>query len=78
MGDMADDFRAYSEHMKWKRQKRNKLYEPKLIELGAIKLSDGVYRLGDWDFYPYKGICRNFKTNKRNSINKQLNRRTYE
>lgn len=41
---------------------------PKLEKLGAVFKTDGVWRLGDNAFYPYKGWDRNYRTNKGCSI----------
>ena len=41
------------------REKNNAKYEPQLIELGAIKKSDGVYELDGWFLYPTKGFAMN-------------------
>lgn len=41
---------------------------PKLEKLGAVFKTDGVWRLGDNDFYPYRGWVRNYRTNKGCSI----------
>lgn len=54
---------------KYKQQKpyREKAY--KFIEENSCKfLTDGVYRFEDWDIYPEKLYCRNFKTNKKMSL----------
>lgn len=64
MGDMGDIFREMKEITKEKRKKRNEIYEPKLIELGAIKKSEAVYELDEWFCYPTKGFCMNKKNNK--------------
>lgn len=45
----------------------------KLEKLGAVFKTDGVWRLGDDDFYPYKGWVRNFRTNKGCSIDYYFN-----
>jgi hypothetical protein len=54
---------------KYKEQKpfRDKAY--KFIEENNCKLlTDGVYRFKDIDIYPEKLYCRNFRTNKKMSL----------
>ncbi len=45
MGEMRQYFDAYKEIKKAERIERNNKYEPKLIELGTVKKSMGVYEL---------------------------------
>ena len=72
MGDMAEDFKELSEIRQEQREKRAEKWLPILHEKGAKELTCGVYRLGDWDFYPYKGGARNFKTGQRAPIGRIL------
>lgn len=55
------------------REKRNAKYEPKLIEAGAIKKSEGIYELNEWFCYPTKGFVMNkHNTKQRMRINRFL------
>ena len=65
MGDMKEDFLALHEYNKEKREKRFTKWLELINKAGAKELSSGVYRLGDWDLYPYKSGARNYKTKKR-------------
>lgn len=82
MGDLAVFYKERKERYKERCVKRNEKYEPKIIEIGAIKKSDGVYQYGDWFLYPTKGFVMNkFNTKKRMRINrfiKKLNENVQE
>lgn len=47
------------------RMKRNEKWEPRLIEIGAIKKSDGIYEINGWFCYPTKGFAMNKENNKK-------------
>ena len=68
MGDMADTFRAMREYKKQKRWAVEFSWTRKLEDAGARFLTDGVYRLGDFDIYPAREYARNYRTNQRTSI----------
>ncbi|MGV3278253.1 hypothetical protein ACFX5K_01235 [Rickettsiales bacterium LUAb2] len=63
---------AMSEHRYEKRENCFNNYIPTILALGAKKLTEGVYRVGDYDLYPYKAGARNYKTGKRMYINKAI------
>ena len=65
---MADTFRAMREYKRQKRWKSEFSWTRKLENAGARFLTDGVYRLGDFDCYPARGYARNYRTNKRTCI----------
>lgn len=77
---MGELFKAFNEHKKQLREKRNLKYEPKVVEIGAIKKAEGIYQYEDWFLYPTKGFVMNrFDTRKRMRINrfiKKLNEGT--
>lgn len=68
MGDMGEIFNAMKEHRKEQRQRNNQTYESRLEAAGARFLTDGVYRLGDFDCYPARGYARNYRNNRRTCI----------
>lgn len=68
MGDMADTFRAMREYKRQKRWSSEFTWTRKLEDAGARFLTDGVYRLGDFDIYPARGYARNYRNNRRTSI----------
>lgn len=70
MGDLGDDYRAWREHKKKKRQKNFFKWIDVMDEIGAVELTMGVYRFGSWDLYPYKDMARNYKTGEWSSIKK--------
>lgn len=65
MSDLRDDFIAYRAHSKELRNKRFDKWLPLIKKAGAKELIMGVWRIGDWDLYPYKSGARNYKTGKR-------------
>lgn len=72
--DMSEFWQDEKEEFKKRCEKRNSNYEPKLIELGAIKKSDAVYEYNGWFCYPTKGFAMNKKnTNIRMNLNKFIN-----
>lgn len=72
MGDMADTYNALRQHQKEKRKNNETYWKSKIESVGAKFLTEGVYRLGDFDIYPTRGYARNYKTNKRTSIEKAI------
>jgi len=56
------------EHRKEQRRRNNQTYESRLETAGARFMTDGVYRLGDFDCYPAREYARNYRTNQRTSI----------
>ena len=52
------------EEFKKRCEKRNNNYEPRLIELGAIKKSDAVYEYDGFFCYPTKGFAMEKKKHK--------------
>lgn len=68
MGDMREIFDAMREHRKQKQRDSNDRYTPKLQACGAMFMTEGVYRLGDFDCYPGRGYARNYRTNRRTCI----------
>ena len=71
MSDLGDCYKEWREHKKKVRHKNFLKWVNVMDEIGAIKLTDGVYRLGDWDLYPSKGMARNYRTNKWQRIEKK-------
>ena len=59
------DFKLIKKELK---RVNNEKYLPILIEAGAEFKTEGVYRLGDYDYYPSKGKARNFRTNETKNI----------
>ncbi len=70
MGDMREIFDFMKEQYKERKEKRNSKYEPMLLELGAVKKSEGVYKLGDYFCYPTQGFAMHFKSYKKKSLDK--------
>lgn len=81
MTELSEIFKEYQEIKQQERQKRFEYYEPILIKLGAKKMSEGVYRIGGFDCYPYKGSARNNKTGEmlpiRTAIEKRIRNLNY-
>lgn len=68
------DFKAFYKGKKL-REKLNSKYEPKLIEVGAIKKAPGIYELNEWLCYPTKGFAMNkYNPRKRMRINRVLSK----
>ena len=74
MGDMADTYNALRQYQKEKRKNNETYWKSKIENVGAKFLTEGVYRLGDFDIYPARGYARNYKTNKRTSIERVISR----
>lgn len=74
MGDMADTYNALRQYQKEKRKNNETYWKSKIENVGAKFLTEGVYRLGDFDIYPARGYARNYKTNKRISIERVIGR----
>lgn len=72
MGDVGEDYRAYREYKKEVRQKNFFKWIDIMDEIGARKLTAGVYRWRTWDLYPQKEMGRNFRTKKWETIEKIL------
>lgn len=72
MGEMREIFDVMREQYKERCSKRNDKYEPMLIQLGAIKKSDGVYEIGDYFCYPTKGFAMHKKSYKKKKLDKFL------
>lgn len=72
MGDMAEQFKELSEIHKEQRESRFNKWIKVIEEKGARELSYGVFRLGEWDLYPFKAGARNYKTGQRSYIGKVL------
>ena len=72
MGDMADTYNALRQHQNEKRKNNEAYWKSKIENVGAKFLTEGVYRLGDFDIYPARGYARNYKTNKRTSIERVI------
>lgn len=71
MGEMREYFDIMREMTKERRAKRNKKFEPLLIELGAIRKSDAIYEYNGWFCYPTKGFAMNkYNTQDRMSLTK--------
>ena len=75
MSELGELFKEYKEIKEQEKQKRFEYYEPILVKLGAKELTKGVYRLGGFDCYPYKGRARNMKTGEMVSIKKAVEKR---
>jgi hypothetical protein len=75
MGDMADTYKALRQHQKERRKNNETYWKNKMENVGAKFLTEGVYRLGDFDIYPARGYARNYKTNKRTSIERVIGRK---
>ena len=75
MGDMADTYNALRQYQKEKRKNNETYWKSKIENVGAKFLTEGVYRLGDFDIYPARGYARNYKTNKRTSIERVIGRK---
>lgn len=75
MGDMADTYNALRQYQKEKRKNNETYWKSKIDKVGAKFLTEGVYRLGDFDIYPARGYARNYKTNKRTSIERVIGRK---
>ena len=75
MGDMADTYNALRQYQKEKRKNNEAYWKSKIENAGAKFLTEGVYRLGDFDIYPARGYARNYKTNKRTSIERIICRK---
>ena len=72
MGDMAKQFKELSEIHKEQRENRFNKWIGVILAKGGKELAYGVYRLGEWDLYPYKAGARNYKTGQRAYIGKVL------
>lgn len=72
MGDMAEQFKELSEIHKEQRESRFNKWIDVILAKGGKELTYGVYRLGEWDLYPYKAGARNYKTGQRSYIGKVL------
>lgn len=72
MGDIGDMYNELREHRRKVADKREQEYEPMLEKAGAMFMTLGVYRLGDFDCYPRRGYARNYRTNERTSIEKVI------
>lgn len=59
-------WQAEKEDFKKRCEKRNNIYEPELIKIGAHKKSDAVYEYDGWFCYPTKG----FAMEKKNTQNR--------
>lgn len=68
MGDMGETFNILKERRQMRREFNKQEYEEPLLAAGAKCLTDGVYRLGDFDCYPARGYARNYKNNRRTCI----------
>ena len=68
MSELGDTYKDYHEIKKELREKRNDKWSEVLESIGAKELSDGVWRKDNWDFYPYKGGARNYRTGQRARI----------
>lgn len=68
MGDMKEIFDVMKEYNKNKKQMNSILYTDKIIEMGAVKKSDGVYEYNDWLIYPSKNFAMD-KYNNRHRVN---------
>ena len=75
MGDMADTYNALRQYQKEKRKNNETYWKSKIENVGAKFLTEGVYRLGDFDIYPNRGYARKYKTNKRISIERVIDRK---
>ena len=75
MGDMADTYKALRQHQKERRKNNETYWKSKIENVGAKFLTEGVYRLGDFDIYPARGYARNYKTNKRTSIERVIDKK---
>jgi len=62
MGDVGEAHRAYKQHLQGVRLDREHRNIPFLEKIGAVFLTDGVYRYENWDVYPAKDYARDFKT----------------
>lgn len=72
MCDMAEQFEAFTEIKKEQRESRFNKWIDVILAKGGRELTYGVYRLGEWDLYPYKAGARNYKTGQRAYIGKVL------
>ena len=72
MSDMKEQFEVFSEIKKEQRESRFNKWIKVIEEKGARELSYGVFRLGEWDLYPFKAGARNYKTGQRTYIGKVL------
>lgn len=75
MGDMADTYNALRQYQKEKRKNNGAYWKSKIEKVGAKFLTEGVYRLGDFDIYTARGYARNYKTNKRTSIERVIGKK---
>ncbi len=64
-----EDLYAEMKQAKYKEQQHCRDTAYKFIKENNCKLlTSGVYRFKDWDIYPEKLYCRNFRTNKKISL----------
>ena len=56
-------YNAEVKHIKKVSQEYANKFIEKLLSLGAVFKTDGVYRLGRFDFYPRKSNARAYRTN---------------
>lgn len=56
-------YNAEVKHIKKVPQEHANKFIEKLLSLGAVFKTDGVYRLGRFDFYPRKSNARDYRTN---------------
>lgn len=66
-----EDFMTREETLA-RRQHYTEKFLPYLLQLGAIKKSDGIYEVGDWFCYPSRCHCMNKKTKQNMGIFKFL------
>ena len=64
---LTEYWQAEKEDFKNRCEKRNNIYEPELIKIGAHKKSDAVYEYDGWFCYPTKGFAME-KKNTQNRI----------
>lgn len=74
MGEMREIFDLMKEQYKQRCSKRNEKFEPTLIDIGAIKKSNGVYECGEYFCYPTKGFAMHKKSYKKMNLEKFLER----
>ena len=69
---MQDIETAYQEYKRAKIKYNKVRFLQALLDLGAERIAEGIYRLGDWDCYLLSAHCKNTRNGQKLRMKKFL------